>query len=68
MLTKPPRARNWPSCTPYAQSYIFVSGGANPIKYQSYFNIVKVYSISEDVWWEAPPLNTPRYGHSSVAL
>ena len=45
-----------------------MSGGANPIKYQSYFNIVKVYSISENDWWEAPPLHTPRYGHSSVTL
>ena len=67
-LNNPPKARNWPSMVVYAQSYIFVSGGANATKYQSYYNIVKVYSLAEDAWWEAPPLNVPRYGHTSCAL
>ena len=57
-LTSPLTARFGPSLTSYDKSWIFAIGGQQ-------LDTTEVYSIEQDVWYEAPALNKERENASS---
>ena len=57
-------ARFWPSLANYADEFIFIIAGRNPISGAEY-DSVDMYTISTDTWKQAPSLNQARDCHSS---
>ena len=66
-LVNSPTARGYPGLIPFKDSFIFVSGGNDPMSYAEKAS-VDCYDIANQSWLQAPEMNTARRSHSGCSL
>ena len=66
-LDNSPTARGYPGLISFKDSFIFVSGGNDPVSYAEQAS-VDCYDIARSNWIQAPDMNTARRSHSGCSL